>query len=123
MSGMLINLIVQIIAGAIGGNVAGGASKDLSLGTAGNTIAGAIGGGVGGQILTALVPMLAQSAGNIDIGALVGQFVGGGADRCDPHGDCRNDQKQGGRLARGQPASPSALQGLRDKSNWTHALR
>src|SRR6478736_4381954 len=50
MSGMLINLIIQLVAGAIGGNVAGGASKDLSLGT----------------------------AGNMDIGALVGQFAGGG---------------------------------------------
>src|SRR6476660_1988323 len=77
MSGMLINLIIQIVAGAIGGNVAGGASKDLSLGTAGNTIAGAI-GGVGGQILTALIPLLSQSAGTMDIGALVGQFAGGG---------------------------------------------
>ena len=78
MSGMLINLIIQLVAGAIGGNVAGGASKDLSLGTAGNTIAGAIGGGVGGQILTALIPLLSQSAGTMDIGALIGQFAGGG---------------------------------------------
>src|SRR5215831_1061252 len=78
MSGMLINLIIQLVAGAIGGNVAGGASKDLSLGTAGNTIAGAIGGGVGGQILTALLPILPQSARGLDIGARVGQFGGGG---------------------------------------------
>ena len=78
MSGVLINLIVQIIAGAIGGNVAGGASKDLNLGTAGNTIAGAIGGGVGGQILGAFIPLLANTASTIDIGALVGQAAGGG---------------------------------------------
>ena len=78
MSGMLINLIIQIVAGAIGGNVAGVASKDVSLGTAGNTIAGAIGGGVGGQILGALIPLLANTASTIDIGALVGQAAGGG---------------------------------------------
>ena len=64
--------------GAFQPPVAGGASKDLSLGTAGNTIAGAIGGGVGGQILTALIPLLSQSAGTTDIGALIGQFAGGG---------------------------------------------
>ena len=73
MSSVLINLIVQVIAGAIGGNVAGSASKDLSLGAAGNTIAGAIGGGLGGQLLTAVIPMLSQSANTVDIGALVGQ--------------------------------------------------
>jgi hypothetical protein len=78
MSATIINLIVQIIAGALGGNAAGASLKDLSLGPAGNTIAGAVGGGVGGQILTALIPLLSGAAGNIDIGALVGQAVGGG---------------------------------------------
>jgi hypothetical protein len=78
MSGTIINLIIQIVAGAIGGNAAGASLKDLSLGTTGNTIAGAVGGGVAGQILTALIPMLSGAAGNIDIGALIGQAVGGG---------------------------------------------
>ena len=48
------------------------------IGTAGNTIAGAIGGGVGGQILTALLPILSNAAGSVDVGTLLGQAVGGG---------------------------------------------
>ena len=32
----------------------------------------------GGQILTALLPMLAGTAGNVDIGSVIGQAVGGG---------------------------------------------
>jgi hypothetical protein len=71
------SLIIQIVAGAIGGNIAGAASKDVSLGTAGNTIAGAIGGGVGGQLLGTIIPLLANTASTIDIGALVGQAAGG----------------------------------------------
>lgn len=78
MSATLINLIIQIVAGALGGNGAGAASKDLSLGPLGNSIVGAIGGLGGGQILSALVPALAGAAGATDIGALVGQAVGGG---------------------------------------------
>ena len=39
---------------------------------------GAIGGGVGGQLLTALIPALAQAGSSVDIGALIGQFAGGG---------------------------------------------
>jgi len=104
MSGMLINLIIQLVAGAIGGNVAGGVSKDLSLGTAGNTIAGAIGGGVGGQILTALIPLLSQSAGTMDIGALIGPIRRRRHRRRGPDGDCRADQKPGGRLDLRKPA-------------------
>jgi hypothetical protein len=38
-------------------------------------IAGAIGGGVGGQLLTALIPALAQAGSSVDIGALIGQFA------------------------------------------------
>jgi hypothetical protein len=34
---------------------------------------------VGGQILAALVPMLANAGTTVDVGALVGQAVGGGA--------------------------------------------
>ena len=78
MAGALINFIIQIVAGAIGGNAAGAGLKNMSLGTAGNTIVGAIGGSVGGQILTALLPLLANSANTLDIGALAGQAVGGG---------------------------------------------
>ena len=47
-------------------------------GLLGNTIAGALGGVGGGQILTALLPMLAGTADNVDIGAIIGQAVGGG---------------------------------------------
>jgi hypothetical protein len=79
MSATLINLIVQLIAGALGGNAAGAALKNLDLGPLGNSIAGAIGGAGGGQLLTALLPMLqGAAAGNVDIGALLGQAVGGG---------------------------------------------
>src|SRR4029079_2749477 len=78
MSATIINIIIQLIAGAVGGNAAGNGLKDYNLGTTGNTIAGALGGIGGGQILTALLPMLAGTAGNVDIGAIVGQAVGGG---------------------------------------------
>jgi uncharacterized membrane protein YeaQ/YmgE (transglycosylase-associated protein family) len=78
MSGALVNLIIQLISGAVGGNIAGSAMKDYSLGTLGNSIAGIVGGGIGGQILSALVPALAQQAGSMDIGAIVGQIAGGG---------------------------------------------
>lgn len=78
MSPVITNLIVQLIAGAVGGNAAGAALKDYDLGKLGNTIAGALGGVGGGQILTALLPMLAGTAGNADIGAILGQAVGGG---------------------------------------------
>ncbi len=78
MSGALVNLIIQLISGAVGGNVAGAALKDYSLGTLGNSIAGIVGGGIGGQILQAVVPALAQSAGSMDIGSIVSQVAGGG---------------------------------------------
>jgi hypothetical protein len=78
MSATIINIIIQLIAGAVGGNAAGAGLKNYDLGTLGNTIAGALGGVGGGQILTALLPMLAGTAGNVDIGAIIGQAVGGG---------------------------------------------
>ena len=78
MSETLINLIVQLIAGAIGGNAAGAAMKNVDLGTLGNTIAGALGGAGGGTLLTALLPILQGAAGNVDVGALLGQAVVGG---------------------------------------------
>src|SRR5262245_57866140 len=78
MSQTLINLIIQIIAGAVGGNAAGSTMKNVDLGPLGNSLAGAIGGAGGGSLLTALLPMLQGAAGNVDIGALVGQAVGGG---------------------------------------------
>jgi hypothetical protein len=74
----IVNLIIQIIAGIVGGNGAGAALKDYDLGKLGNTIAGAIGGAAGGQILQALIPALMGGSG-LDIGALLGQVVGGGA--------------------------------------------
>jgi hypothetical protein len=64
--------------GLVGGNAAGASLKDYDLGKIGNTIAGAIGGAGGGQILTALLPFLNGTAGNVDIGAVLGQAVGGG---------------------------------------------
>ena len=79
MSATVINLILQIIAGAIGGNAAGAGMEKANLGTAGNTIAGALGGLGGGQILGALIPALAGSAGGgVDLASVAGQLVGGG---------------------------------------------
>src|SRR5262249_61172896 len=77
----IINLIIQLIAGVAGGNAAGAALKDYNLGSLGNTVAGAIGGVGGGQILQALIPAIESAAagGNLDLGAIVGQIVGGGA--------------------------------------------
>ena len=70
MSVTIINIIIQLIAGAVGGNAAGAGLKNYDLGTLGNTIAGALGGVGGGQILSALLPMLAGAADNVDIGAI-----------------------------------------------------
>ncbi len=72
----IIGFIIQLIAGAAGGNALA-KLKDFGLGPVGNTISGAIGGGLGGQILNALIPALTGSGG-VDIGALLGQAVGGG---------------------------------------------
>ena len=77
---LVTNLIIQLISGVVGGNAAGAALKDYNLGNLGNTIAGAIGGVGGGQILQALVPAIASAAGGeLDLGAIVGQMVVGGA--------------------------------------------
>jgi len=78
MSGTFINIIIQLIAGAIGGNAAGNALKDYDLGMLGNSISGAVGGVAGGTVLQSLIPMLAGGAGGVDIGAVLGQAVGGG---------------------------------------------
>jgi uncharacterized membrane protein YeaQ/YmgE (transglycosylase-associated protein family) len=77
----LVNLIIQLISGVVGGNAAGAALKDYNLGNIGNTIAGAIGGVGGGQLLQAIIPALASAAagGELDVGAILGQIVGGGA--------------------------------------------
>jgi hypothetical protein len=81
MSSTLITLIIQLVTGVIGGNAAGSAVKDYNLGGLGNTIAGAVGGVGGGQLLQALIPAIAGAAGggSLDIGAIIGQIVGGGA--------------------------------------------
>jgi hypothetical protein len=83
----IVGLIIEIIAGVIGGNAAGAAVKNYSLGPTGNSIAGGIGGLVLGQILAAVgLGEPAMSTGGaappgagLDIGALIGQLVGGGA--------------------------------------------
>jgi hypothetical protein len=77
---MLINLAIQLISGVVGGNAVGAALKDYNLGSLGNTIAGALGGVGGGQLLLAAMPAIAGSAGgNLDVGAIISQIVGGGA--------------------------------------------
>jgi hypothetical protein len=78
MSGTLIDLIIQIVAGVIGGHAAGATLKNCTLGAIGNTIAGAIGGVAGVQLLAQVIPALANTAGNVDVGTLVGQIIGGG---------------------------------------------
>jgi hypothetical protein len=78
MSGAVINLIIQLIAGALGGNAIGSGLKNVDLGPIGNSIAGAIGGAGGGTFLTSLIPLLAGTAGTVDISSLIGQVVGGG---------------------------------------------
>jgi hypothetical protein len=84
----IVGIIIQIIAGAIGGNAAGAAAKKYSLGTAGNSIAGAVGGVILAQVLAAMgigepgmatAEGAAPAAGGMDLGALIGQLVGGGA--------------------------------------------
>ncbi len=75
----IVGIIVQLIAGAVGGLGTGKAVKSVDLGNVGNLIAGAI-GGVGGTQLAALIPALSgmlTGAGSGDMGALVGQGVGG----------------------------------------------
>jgi uncharacterized membrane protein YeaQ/YmgE (transglycosylase-associated protein family) len=79
MSGTLIDLIIQIVAGVIGGHIAGATVKTCTLGAIGNTIAGAIGGIGGVRLLQELIPAMANTAGNVDVGALVGQIIGGAA--------------------------------------------
>ena len=77
---MLINLVIQLISGVVGGNAVGAALKDYNLGSLGNTIAGALGGIGGGQLLQAAMPAIAGAAGgSLDVGAIIGQIVGGGA--------------------------------------------
>ena len=77
---MIINLIIQLVSGVVGGNAAGAALKDYNLGGIGNTIAGALGGVGGGQLLQVAIPAIAAAAGgNLDVGAIIGQIVGGGA--------------------------------------------
>jgi len=75
-----MELIIQLIAGALGGTAAGKALEKLSLGTAGNAIAGLIGGGIGGQLLGMLggASAMAEGAGGMDIGAIIGDLAAGG---------------------------------------------
>jgi hypothetical protein len=77
---MLINLVIQLVSGVVGGNAVGAALKDYNLGSLGNTIAGALCGVGGGQLLLAAMPAIAGAAGgSLDVGAIIGQIVGGGA--------------------------------------------
>ena len=82
MDPAFINIIVSALSGAVGGNIAGSAIKGISLGTLWNSVAGIVGGGLGGKILAILVPALgaaiSNSAGGLDIMAIIGQVLGGG---------------------------------------------
>jgi hypothetical protein len=79
MTQTIINLILQVVAGAFGGNAIGGFLKNIDLSPLAKTISGAIGGG-GGSILQSLIPALggAAASGGFDIGAALGNVVGGG---------------------------------------------
>jgi hypothetical protein len=78
---MLVPLIIQLVAGAIGGNGVASAMKNVDLGKLGNTIVGALGGVGGGQLLDMLMSggAAAATGGGLDVGAIIGQLVGGGA--------------------------------------------
>lgn len=80
-----MELIISLLSGAVGGNVAGGLLKNLNLGTLGNSIAGIVGGGIGGQLLNMIgadtvadAAGAVESAGGLDLGAIVGQVASGG---------------------------------------------
>jgi hypothetical protein len=74
----LTSLIAQVLGGVAGGNAIGKGVPNLDLGPLVNSVLGGAGGIAGGQLLQALIPML-TGAGGGDIGAIVGQLVGGGA--------------------------------------------
>ena len=76
----LFSLLLQLISGAAGGNLVGGLFKNFNLGTLGNSLAGLVGGGVGSAVLGNLLgtPMPAVGT-DPDMGALLGQILGGGA--------------------------------------------
>ena len=67
-----------------------------TIGKLGNTIAGALGGVGGGQILAALLPMLAGTAGNVDIGSCYRTSRWWGRRRCNSHLRSWPNQKHDG---------------------------
>jgi hypothetical protein len=89
-----IGIIVQLVLGAVGGVGTARVAKSVDLGNVGNIIAGLI-GGVGLPALAGMIPGLEMlssfaggapaaadaaattAAGGLDIGALLGQGVGG----------------------------------------------
>jgi uncharacterized membrane protein YeaQ/YmgE (transglycosylase-associated protein family) len=77
-----MELIIQLIAGAIGGNAAGAVLKNASMGPIINSVLGVLGGGLGGQILGMLgaggMAAAADSAGGMDIGAILASAASGG---------------------------------------------
>jgi hypothetical protein len=74
-------ILISLAAGAVGGNAAGKASPSFDLGTLGNSLAGLVGGGILGQIITLLMPAITAAAqsGNLSLGGIVTQIIGGGA--------------------------------------------
>lgn len=70
-------ILINLVSGAIGGNAAGKASSSFDLGTIGNTISGLVGGGVLGQVIALALPALVS--GNLSIGGIITQVIGGGA--------------------------------------------
>src|SRR5262249_60181830 len=79
-----------------------------------NPVAGALGGAGGGQLLTALLPMLAGSAGGLDIGTMLGQAVGGGV--------AGAIVTAGGGLIKNAMAGPPA-RGTRERGGTTRTRR
>lgn len=76
----ILSLIIQLLSGAAGGNIIGTVMKNLSLGPVGNTIAGIIGGFLGGNFIGPMIgPGSAAAAGSLDLTAIIGQIVSGGA--------------------------------------------
>jgi hypothetical protein len=78
---MWVDLCIQLASGMLAGQIAGSRLRYFSLGPDGDRFTGGIGGVAGAQILHAMGPVLANSAGLevLERVAQVGASVGAGA--------------------------------------------
>ncbi|MGI9427174.1 MAG: hypothetical protein ACR2NM_00845 [Bythopirellula sp.] len=81
----LIPLIIQIVSGAGGGNLVGKILKNIPISKILQTVLGGVGGGLGGLLLSVLgvdpaaAGDVAEAAGGMDMGGVLGDVLGGGA--------------------------------------------